>query len=143
MTNYMRGARPKGSPKPTKGLYKKRGSNKNKTTNVRGGTTGKGTVFKSTKDVIAEKKKKPNILEKMEADKIRKQNLKRQAKKEKGLSLEEQHIIRKEMLYPQRNLTKEQFEKFWMNKILRENKKNIKKKSSGGQALVQSLYDKG
>ena len=35
MTNYMRGARPKGSPKPTKGLYKKRGANKNKTPNVR------------------------------------------------------------------------------------------------------------
>ena len=52
MTNYMRGARPKGSPKPTKGLYKKRGANKNKTTNVRGGTTGKGTVFKIVKAVV-------------------------------------------------------------------------------------------
>ena len=55
MTKYMRGARPKGSAKPTKGLYKKRGANKDTRSNnpLRGGTTGKGTVFKSTKDVIA------------------------------------------------------------------------------------------
>ena len=150
MTNYMRGARPKGSPKPTKGLYKKRGANKNKTTNVRGGTTGKGTVFKSTKDVIAEKKKTPirkrNLLEKIEADKIK-----------------------KDMLDPLRNITSRQgfemLQKYYTPKLYKKTQehkqldykkpdtkgtairkklyKAAQKKSSGGQVLVQSLYDKG
>ena len=150
MTNYMRGARPKGSPKPTKGLYKKRGANKNKTTNVRGGTTGKGTVFKSTKDVIAEKKKKP----------IRKPNILEKRKSTK---------TRKEMLDPYRNITREQgyemLQKYYTPELWKKKQekkqldyknpdtkgtairkklyKAAQKKSSGGQGLVQSLYDKG
>ncbi len=154
MTKYMRGARPKGSAKPTKGLYKKRGANQNKTTNVRGGKTGKGTVFKSTKDVIAEKKKTPirkrNLLEKIEADKIK-----------------------KDMLDPLRNITSRQgfemLQKYYTPKLYKKTQEHKQldykkpdtkgtairkklykaarfpnqKKSSGGQALVQSLYDKG
>ena len=150
MTKYMIGARPKGSAKPTKGLYKKRGANQNKTTNVRGGTTGKGTVFKSTKDVIAEKKKTPirkrNLLEKIEADKIK-----------------------KDMLDPLRNITSRQgfemLQKYYTPKLYKKTQehkqldykkpdtkgtairkklyKAAQKKSSGGQVLVQSLYDKG
>ena len=88
---------------------------------LRGGATGKGTVFKSTKDVIAEKKKKPirkpNLLEKMKATKTR-----------------------KEMLDPMRNITIKQ----GLDMI----KKNLKvKKSRGGMIngndLVASYYEKG
>lgn len=156
MTKYMRGARPKGSAKPTKGLYKKRGANKDTRSNnpLRGGTTGKGTVFKSTKDVIAEKKKtsirKRNLLEKIEADKIK-----------------------KDMLDPLRNITSRQgfemLQKYYTPKLYKKTQEHKQldykkpdtkgtairkklykaarfpnqKKSSGGQALVQSLYDKG
>ena len=118
----LRGARPKGSAKPTKGLYTKRGTGTNKKPKfLRGGTPGKGTVFKSTKDVIAEKKKKPirkpNLLEKMKATKTR-----------------------KEMLDPMRNITIEQ----GLDMI----KKNLKvEKSRGGiidgNDLVSSFYEKG
>ena len=150
MTKYMRGARPKGSAKPTKGLYKKRGANQNKTTNVRGGKTGKGTVFKSTKDVIAEKKKKP----------IRKRNLLEKIKATK---------TKKDMLDPYRNITREQgyemLQKYYTPELWKKKQekkqldykkpdtkgtairkklyKAAQKKSSGGQVLVQSLYDKG
>ena len=118
----LRGARPKGSAKPTKGLYTKRRTDTNKKPKfLRGGATGKGTVFKSTKDVIAEKKKKPikkpNLLEKMKATKTR-----------------------KEMLDPMRNITIEQ----GLDMI----KKNLKvEKSRGGiidgNDLVSSFYEKG
>ena len=154
MTKYMRGARPKGSAKPTKGLYKKRGANQNKTTNVRGGKTGKGTVFKSTKDVSAEKKKKP----------IRKDNI-----LEKKLATK----TKKDMLDPYRNITSRQgfemLQKYYTPELWKKKQEDKQldykkpdtkgtairkklykaarfpnqKKSSGGQALVQSLYDKG
>ena len=149
-----KGARPKGSPKPTKGLYKKRGANQNKTTNVKGGTPGKGTVFKSTKSVIAEKKKKP----------IRKPNILEKRKSTK---------TRKEMLDPYRNITRKQgyemLQKYYTPELWKKKQEDKQldykkpdtkgtairkklykaarfpnqKKSSGGQALVQSLYDKG
>ena len=142
MTKYMRGARPKGSAKPTKGLYKKRGANQNKTTNVRGGKTGKGTVFKSTKDVIAEKKKTPirkrNLLEKIEADKIKKDiisNITVKPKKVKKPRFGDKSLITKNT-----DMSKTKVIDTTDKRNLLERMTN---KKSGGQALVQSLYDKG
>ena len=154
MTKYMRGARPKGSAKPTKGLYKKRGANQNKTTNVRGGKTGKGTVFKSTKDVSTDKKKSttnnkkksttnkkffrktdstPTILKKSKNDPI--SNITVKPKKVKKPRFGDKSLITKNT-----DMSKTKVIDTTDKRNLLERMTN---KKSGGQALVQSLYDKG
>ena len=154
MTKYMRGARPKGSAKPTKGLYKKRGANQNKTTTVRGGTPGKGTVFKSTKDVIAEQKKKPirkdNILEKKLATKTKKDMLDpyRNITSRQGFEMLQKYytpeLYKKKQEHKQLDYKKPDTKGTAIRKKLYKAARfPNQKKSSGGQALVQSLYDKG
>ena len=156
MTKYMRGARPKGSAKPTKGLYKKRGANKDTRSNnpLRGGTTGKVTVFKSKKYVSTDKKKSttnnkkksttnkkffrktdstPTILKKSKNDPI--SNITVKPKKVKKPRFGDKSLITKNT-----DMSKTKVIDTTDKRNLLERMTN---KKSGGQALVQSLYDKG
>jgi LysM repeat protein len=90
---------------------------------ARGGSRPKGspppTVFKGPQDkkkkVVT--KKGPNLLEKTRS------KLKQKKEREKA------NITRREMLYPKRNLTKEQFLKVYSNQIIDKAKKDSKSKT--------------